>query len=316
MAPKKRKNEAVDNVEVPPTKTTGRGKRMVEETASSSRPSRTAPAGSNSNTPRSTRSSHSGSGPSSKPGTNGKAPSNSKFSGSRSSSKAATKGKKPPNSKSKQGNNQQQNTFSVDVPTKSTNRDTGDREDDHEHADGPSYWLMKAEPDSRIEKGKDVKFSIDDLKAATAPEPWDGVRNAVARNNMRLMMKGDIAFFYHSNCKVPGIVGIMEIVQEHSIDESAFNPEHPYYDEKSDREKPKWCVVHVEFRQKFPEIVKLKELQKYAKPGGVLENLQTLKTTRLSVSKVSKREWDFIMSLVDSEDVAAAAAQHQPQMVA
>lgn len=39
------------------------------------------------------------------------------------------------------------------------------------------YWLMKAEPDSRIEKGKDVKFSIDDLKSATSPEPWDGVRN-------------------------------------------------------------------------------------------------------------------------------------------
>ena len=39
-----------------------------------------------------------------------------------------------------------------------------------------------------------------------------------ARNNMRLMMKGDMAFFYHSNCKVPGIAGTMEIVQEHSVD--------------------------------------------------------------------------------------------------
>ena len=39
-----------------------------------------------------------------------------------------------------------------------------------------------------------------------------------ARNNMRAMLKGDLAFFYHSNCKVPGIVGMMEIVQEHSVD--------------------------------------------------------------------------------------------------
>lgn len=39
-----------------------------------------------------------------------------------------------------------------------------------------------------------------------------------ARNNMRLMLKGDLAFFYHSNCKVPGIVGTMEIAREHSID--------------------------------------------------------------------------------------------------
>ena len=57
-----------------------------------------------------------------------------------------------------------------------------EREDEHhqdgeeEEENGPSYWLMKAEPESRIEKGKDVKFSIDDLKAATKPEGWDGKR--------------------------------------------------------------------------------------------------------------------------------------------
>ena len=50
-----------------------------------------------------------------------------------------------------------------------------------ENTDGPSYWLMKAEPESRIEKGKDVKFSIDDLKAAESPEGWDGVRNYVGK---------------------------------------------------------------------------------------------------------------------------------------
>ena len=151
---------------------------------------------------------------------------------------------------------------------------------------------------------------------------------------MRLMMEGDQAFFYHSNCKVPGIVGTMEVVKEQSVDgrtemgetvhllqslnyfvETAFDPEHPYYDEKSDRAKPKWCLVHVEFRQMFPEIITLKELQKYAKPGGVLEKMEVLNRARLSVSKVTKREWDFIMSLVDSEEVATAAAQHQPQMV-
>lgn len=123
-------------------------------------------------------------------------------------------------------------------------------------------------------------------------------------------MKGDMAFFYHSNCKVPGIVGTMEIIQEHSVDgerafspfrwsfqlanllsETAFDPEHPYFDEKSDREKPKWCLVHVKFAQKFSKMIKLKELQKYAKDGGVLENMQVLKQTRLSVSKVAKKEW-------------------------
>lgn len=45
---------------------------------------------------------------------------------------------------------------------------------DDNGSDGPSYWLMKAEPESRIEKDKDVKFSIDDLKDASEPEAWDG----------------------------------------------------------------------------------------------------------------------------------------------
>lgn len=95
---------------------------------------------------------------------------------------------------------------------------------------------MKAEPESRLENGVDVSFSIDDLAAKTEPEPWDGkrakaaahtdtdsnsptgIRAYAARNNLRAMKKGDLAFFYHSNCKEPGIVGTMEIVQEHSPD--------------------------------------------------------------------------------------------------
>ncbi|KKZ66407.1 hypothetical protein EMCG_07911 [[Emmonsia] crescens] len=167
--------------------------------------------------------------------------------------------------------------------------------------DGPkSYWLMKAEPESRMEKGVDVKFSIDDLREATEPEPWDE-EHPIARNNMRSMKKGDLAFFYHSNCKVPGIAGIMEIVREHSIDESAFDPGHPYYDPKSNRENPKWEVVHVEFRRKFKNLITLAELKSFAKPGGPLENMQMTKQSRLSVSAVSGEEWRFIMGLVGEE---------------
>ncbi|OQU95711.1 EVE domain-containing protein isoform 2 [Cladophialophora immunda] len=159
------------------------------------------------------------------------------------------------------------------------------------------YWLMKAEPESRIEKGHDVKFSIDDLAAKTEPEGWDGVRNPVARNNMRAMRKGDLAFFYHSNCAIPGIAGVMRIVGEHTIDESAFDPGHPYFDPKSDRAKPKWELVHVEFVKKFENLITLKELKSFAKPGGALENMQTFKQSRLSVSAVSAEEWRFILDL-------------------
>ena len=61
----------------------------------------------------------------------------------------------------------------VDEPTEAKDP-IQDVEEESDGSDGPSYWLMKAEPESRIEKGVDVKFSIDDLKAATEPEPWDG----------------------------------------------------------------------------------------------------------------------------------------------
>ncbi|KAI1407983.1 DUF55-domain-containing protein [Hypoxylon sp. FL1857] len=161
-----------------------------------------------------------------------------------------------------------------------------------------SYWLMKAEPESRFENGVDVKFSIDDLASRTEPEPWDGIRNYVARNNLRAMKKGDVAFFYHSNCKDPGIVGTMEIVQEHSPDLSAHDPKAPYYDASSKPDNPKWSVVHVKFRTKFNRQIGLKELREMGQPGQPLENMQMLKQSRLSVSRVSPAEFEYLMDVV------------------
>ena len=69
-----------------------------------------------------------------------------------------------------------------------------------------AFWLMKSEPDA---------FSIDDLqRRPKQTESWDGVRNYQARNFMRQMKLGDQAFFYHSSCEVPGVVGIMRVVAE------------------------------------------------------------------------------------------------------
>ncbi|KAI1469230.1 DUF55-domain-containing protein [Daldinia caldariorum] len=160
------------------------------------------------------------------------------------------------------------------------------------------YWLLKAEPESRFENGVDVKFSIDDLASRTEPEPWDGIRNYVARNNLRAMKKGDVAFFYHSNCKEPGIVGTMEIVQEHSPDLSAHDPKAPYYDASSKSDNPKWSVVHVKFRSKFSNQIGLKELREMGQPGQPLENMQMLKQSRLSVSRVSASEFEYLMDVV------------------
>lgn len=121
---------------------------------------------------------------------------------------------------------------------------------------------------------------------------------------MRAMRRGDLAFFYHSNCKVPGVVGVMRIVEEHSIDESAFDPDHPYYDPKStDRSNPKWELVKVEFVKKFDNMMTLRELRSYAAEGGALEKMQMLKQSRLSVSRVELPEWKFILESL-GEDVS------------
>ncbi|KAI0878271.1 PUA-like domain-containing protein [Hypoxylon argillaceum] len=173
--------------------------------------------------------------------------------------------------------------------------------DDTSNSSDKWYWLMKAEPVSRFENGIDVKFSIDDLAAKKDPEPWDGIRAYAARNNLRSMKKGELAFFYHSNCKEPGLVGTMEIVQEHSPDLSAHDPKAPYYDPSSKPEDPKWSVVHVKFRSKFARPVGLKELREMGQPGQPLENMQMLKQSRLSVSRVSPSEWEYLMDLVQKQ---------------
>ena len=119
---------------------------------------------------------------------------------------------------------------------------------------------------------------------------------------MRAMRENDLAFFYHSNCKKPAVVGVMRIVEEHQVDESAFDPDHPYYDPKSDRAKPKWELVKVDFVKKFDTPVGLKELRSFSQAGGALANMQMLKQSRLSVSSVSPQEWQFILGLA-GEDV-------------
>lgn len=150
-----------------------------------------------------------------------------------------------------------------------------------------NYWLMKSEPET---------FSIDDLiKAPHKTEPWEGVRNYQARNFMRdQMQKGDQAFFYHSNCKIPAIVGIMEIVQASHPDPTSFDPRSKYYDPKSTPEHPRWFMVSVRFVEKFKQPIPLTLLRE----DPNLDNLALVKTgNRLSVMPVSKKEWQVILKL-------------------
>lgn len=150
-----------------------------------------------------------------------------------------------------------------------------------------NYWLMKSEPDT---------FSIDDLQhRPTQIEAWDGVRNYQVRNMLRDQMKlGDLAFFYHSSCKVPGIVGIMKVVKEGYVDTSAFDASSPYYDPKSKPSHPTWYRVDVKFVKKFKNIITLSELRNNA----ALRHMQLLKQgNRLSITSVSPLEWQTILNI-------------------
>ncbi|KAH7376962.1 thymocyte nuclear protein [Plectosphaerella cucumerina] len=157
-------------------------------------------------------------------------------------------------------------------------------------------WLLKSEPEVRIEDGYEIKFSIDDLAAKTKPEGWDGIRSYAARNNLRAMRKGDKAFFYHSNCKEPGVVGIMSIVREWSPDWNACINDNPYYDASAPHDGSKWSLVHVKLEHKFPHIVTLKSLRD-APANGPLGSMQLLKQSRLSVTKVTPDEWDEVVRM-------------------
>lgn len=150
-----------------------------------------------------------------------------------------------------------------------------------------NYWLMKSEPS---------EFGIDDLiDMPDQTEHWDGVRNYQARNMMRDDMKiGDQVFFYHSNCKEPGIVGIMEVAKEGYPDFTAFDPDDKHFDPKSDPEKPRWFMVDIKFVRKLKRTITLKELKE--KPE--LADLALVRRgNRLSIMPVSAEQWNFILGL-------------------
>ncbi|TVY92996.1 Thymocyte nuclear protein [Lachnellula willkommii] len=140
-------------------------------------------------------------------------------------------------------------------PAKSTKKASSAKID--QASTGRQYWLMKAEPESRFEKGKDIKFSIDDLAAKTEPEPWDGIR---------------------------------------AYPVSAHDSSAPYYDASSKPDNPKWSVVHVVFKQKLKTPITLKELKAWQQAkGNPLEEMQMMKLARISVSKVREEEWRFLV---------------------
>ena len=145
------------------------------------------------------------------------------------------------------------------------------------------YWLMKSEPNV---------YSIADLEN-DPEEIWDGVRNYQARNFLREMEVGDLAFFYHSNTKPPGIVGLMKIIEADIVDPTQFDEANAYYDPKSDPDNPRWRTVKVGYVKTFQAAITLDTLKATFSPE---ELLVVKRGNRLSVMPV---EDDIAQKLLD-----------------
>ena len=128
-----------------------------------------------------------------------------------------------------------------------------------------AHWLVKSEPDA---------FSWDQ-QVANGVEPWTGVRNALAANNLRAMAKGDRAFFYHSNIGKE-IVGIVQVVRT-------------AYPDPSD-ETGRWVCVDMKAVRPVPKPVTLAAIK--AEPA--LTELALVRQSRLSVMPVSEEHWAML----------------------
>ncbi len=148
-----------------------------------------------------------------------------------------------------------------------------------------AFWLMKSEPDA---------YSIDDLKRDKR-EPWDGIRNYQARNMMRDDMRvGDKVFFYHSNCKEPGVVGVMKIASKPYPDPTQFDPDSNYHDAKSDPDNPRWILVDVAYVKKLKRTITLTEIKAHPELSDMV---LTRKGNRLSIMPVTEEEWEIILGM-------------------
>jgi predicted RNA-binding protein with PUA-like domain len=147
------------------------------------------------------------------------------------------------------------------------------------------HWLIKSEPDV---------FSIDDL-ARVHREPWSGVRNYQARNFMWKEMKpGDLALFYHSNAKPPGITGIARVVGDPYPDPTQFEADSDYFDPKSRLENPRWWLTDFEYVGKFAEMLTLHAIKADSLLG---EMMVCQRGTRLSINPVDPMHFKRVCKL-------------------
>lgn len=124
---------------------------------------------------------------------------------------------------------------------------------------------------------------------------WDGIRNYQARNFMRSMSIGDRAFFYHSNAKPPGIVGMMEVIETGITDPSQFDSGNKYFDPKSKPEAPRWDCVRLKYVGTFGSLLSLDTLREQFS----VEDLPVVRQgNRLSILPVPEASAERLLALL------------------
>ena len=151
-------------------------------------------------------------------------------------------------------------------------------------------WLMKSEPE---------EFSIDDLvKAKNQTVPWFGVRNYLARNFMRdLMRVGDDVLFYHSSCPEPGIVGLAHVASAAYPDATQWDKKSKYFDAKATRETPRWMLIDVKLTKK----TRLLSLAEMREQGALADMVTLQRGNRLSITPVKPAELKAVLKLLGTK---------------
>ena len=145
-------------------------------------------------------------------------------------------------------------------------------------------WLVKSEAEV---------YSIDDLARDTCTA-WTGVRNYEARNLMRdQMADGDLVLYYHSNASPPGVAGLARVRGAPYPDPTQFDPSDRYFDPRASTADPRWWLADIEFVERFPRLVTLRELRADPRLGAMV----LLNRMRLSVQPVTKAELAVVRQL-------------------
>lgn len=146
-----------------------------------------------------------------------------------------------------------------------------------------NYWLVKSEADV---------YPISSLKRDKQTQ-WTDVRNYQARNNLREMKVHDKVLYYHSNSKPSGIVGVAEVKKLAYPDPGQFDSKSDYYDPKAKQDNPTWVAPDLRYLLEFKDLISLDELRKHK----ALSQMQLFKSSRLSVQRVTEKEYEFILDL-------------------